>query len=1034
MVTLQEVEARIKNLNEIESQARSTLAQDIPQRRFGSRVTTVQQQQIIQNKTEANKTINQIESEKNQLENTKAELLKQESYNQDYKVAERVAFSNNPSAVFALQNKRQREIYREILSGIKSHDERLASKQKEGEVYINGQGYSVAPAKQPQFIQQQVSNYYSSFIPQDSVGQSTSEGIVISKVINTPETNTNNVRSDSFGRFNSGPINNSSALSSSPSQKEETTVYERRLVFEKIPGTNIYNPLPRLKGEYIASNETKKDASTFTGSFLGRMTESLLETGPQQFYTALEIRRKEQPISENKDIKLGILYGLMGAAATGSKVIRLGLSSYMAYQATKATKKFISNPSGENLADVSINALGSYPLVEPIVSKGVSNIPVLTNKNILYAELKGDMVPIMDRYARAEDLLNNPGGKMNVATANNRLRRRPLWNEKNPSNPDYTHNVPIEFATPEVAGNIITSDLFLKTNNLGRKGIRPSISIEEGLIQSNIPENIKLDIKESILSGNPLEESKIKQIYDLASLEAEQTGRPIITFTPKRLRGFPQSELEVAKVFPSNYKVNLSKFRFGGFAEDLTVIFRDKSTLNSLKLNYQSWTKNTRYNYWERLASEKQSYLEGRPSWVGEYETHGREHLNPMDIQNIYYKGHDITKPSDYSEIKGFPHGETAGELLKTGKYPDKTIYKNYGPTDIKLMAEAYAGHEYARFNLKSLFVKPKWIGSDASGWKVVYKLSLPSRQNVFWYVKQKVSPNPFLEDIATLDRADLRRYGIIPHEMYMSKDALKRLYGKNGQSHSEIINEMKNEVIKEGKINKPISQDISKIYGKEYSYIKEPKAYFVYYQDQLKYNVPKSYSTDYTKAYELKSVAKYSYADSYKITYAPSSYEKSKANYSSNYKSSYNVRTKYPSSMPKYTSVSSKKKITNSSFKVNNRKPYSENLMEQIGYRTFIKKKGKKVYLAGIRAKGEAILFGEEVALQGTQATFGVEKAGTSVIGGRKSFTPSNKLFRTYRIKKGERLALTDTFIQRKGKRLITRDEVKALQLARYR
>lgn len=104
----------------------------------------------------------------------------------------------------------------------------------------------------------------------------------------------------------------------------------------------------------------------------------------------------------------------------------------------------------------------------------------------------------------------------------------------------------------------------------------------------------------------------------------------------------------------------------------------------------------------------------------------------------------------------------------------------------------------------------------------------------------------------------------------------------------------------------------------------------------------------------------------------------------------------------------------------------------KELGYRTFVIRGGKKVYLGGVSPRGLALLKGEKQARQTLRATFGIEKTGFKVKPSSISYTPRMDIFRTYKIKEGRKVPLVNTFIQRKGKRLGTAGEVKNIQLAK--
>lgn len=99
-------------------------------------------------------------------------------------------------------------------------------------------------------------------------------------------------------------------------------------------------------------------------------------------------------------------------------------------------------------------------------------------------------------------------------------------------------------------------------------------------------------------------------------------------------------------------------------------------------------------------------------------------------------------------------------------------------------------------------------------------------------------------------------------------------------------------------------------------------------------------------------------------------------------------------------------------------------------GFKAFVLKGKKKVYVSSALPKLSALRKGEEVALKTLRATFGIEPAKQLIKKKDLSgYTPSKKIFREYRIKAGKKIPLKDTFIQRRGKRLVTKSEVKELQ-----
>lgn len=102
-------------------------------------------------------------------------------------------------------------------------------------------------------------------------------------------------------------------------------------------------------------------------------------------------------------------------------------------------------------------------------------------------------------------------------------------------------------------------------------------------------------------------------------------------------------------------------------------------------------------------------------------------------------------------------------------------------------------------------------------------------------------------------------------------------------------------------------------------------------------------------------------------------------------------------------------------------------------GFRTFLIKNRKKVYLPGIRSKGEALRYGEKRTSSTLRATFGVTPTNVKVkVPSVPNYNPSTKIYRNYKINQGRRVPLVDTYIQRRGKRLAFGSEVAEIQRAR--
>ena len=103
--------------------------------------------------------------------------------------------------------------------------------------------------------------------------------------------------------------------------------------------------------------------------------------------------------------------------------------------------------------------------------------------------------------------------------------------------------------------------------------------------------------------------------------------------------------------------------------------------------------------------------------------------------------------------------------------------------------------------------------------------------------------------------------------------------------------------------------------------------------------------------------------------------------------------------------------------------------------YRIWVKRKGRRIFLAGRYARGEAIMIGAREARQTLRATFGVTEKGRLRVKRRVApFEPSPEVFRTYRIVKGKRVPLKDVWIQKAPYRLSARGEVREILQAKKR
>ena len=102
--------------------------------------------------------------------------------------------------------------------------------------------------------------------------------------------------------------------------------------------------------------------------------------------------------------------------------------------------------------------------------------------------------------------------------------------------------------------------------------------------------------------------------------------------------------------------------------------------------------------------------------------------------------------------------------------------------------------------------------------------------------------------------------------------------------------------------------------------------------------------------------------------------------------------------------------------------------------YQVLLRQKGKFKSVSGKLTKGEAKKLGSALARQTLAATFKIR--ATSRIVRRKNvpFTPSPKIFRTFKIVKGKQVPLNNQWIQKRGKRLSARQEVSEIKIARIK
>lgn len=107
---------------------------------------------------------------------------------------------------------------------------------------------------------------------------------------------------------------------------------------------------------------------------------------------------------------------------------------------------------------------------------------------------------------------------------------------------------------------------------------------------------------------------------------------------------------------------------------------------------------------------------------------------------------------------------------------------------------------------------------------------------------------------------------------------------------------------------------------------------------------------------------------------------------------------------------------------------------LSKLGFDVFSKIKGKQVKIGSAYTKEAGLDFGAEFLKSKLAATFSLRpsKSVAKISKTTGAFTKYSSEFRTYKIKKGKKIPLEDTFIQKRGTRLGTRSEVNLLQGSR--
>lgn len=98
--------------------------------------------------------------------------------------------------------------------------------------------------------------------------------------------------------------------------------------------------------------------------------------------------------------------------------------------------------------------------------------------------------------------------------------------------------------------------------------------------------------------------------------------------------------------------------------------------------------------------------------------------------------------------------------------------------------------------------------------------------------------------------------------------------------------------------------------------------------------------------------------------------------------------------------------------------------------FRVQIKRKGMFMDIGKLLPRGKALKAGAEITKATLAAQFRIIPSKTEIIAEDISYLPEPKIFRSYQIRKGKRIPMLDTFIQRRGTRLGTRSEVSEIQM----
>lgn len=424
----------------------------------------------------------------------------------------------------------------------------------------------------------------------------------------------------------------------------------------------------------------------------------------------------------------------------------IAYSVYFLKETGTALYKDITSP--EKAADFSLAVIGGKSELKTVFG----NTPGLSDPTIIIAD-EGELVPLMNRKSQI-DVLTEPGTIETITS------RRRLWGNPPTNAPagswDYTYGMPIEFSTFPTKGIYPTSKIFLNGEflSIGKTEIRQTPVYE-------IPIGLKESIIGDLLKKGKTSEKNIQLLYEGAKAKANQIGEPVLTISPKRLRGFAQPELEGVRILPDAYKPK--RLGFGGITDQLTLVFKESPTAVNILENFRkSPLKNEMMlDYFGEIANQKVSYLQGSANIPGEYGAHGATHLRTVASigGEDLFKYHDIVKVADVDSYSKYGHGQVAESLALSGRLPNDF---NSKPRSYQVeLSEAFGGHEYYRPTISSLFQTP--------GKRGIKGLKIPDYNEVYYYAVGKF--NPSLRSLSSADRIDLTRFGLKVDERFIAPE-----------------------------------------------------------------------------------------------------------------------------------------------------------------------------------------------------------------------------------------------------------------------